>query len=192
MRNIYIYKKNNEKIETFEQIVSQLRLNKEYEFMYILNESGLSNNTLMQNIDDIKKNDVLIVSSVSVLGKDSSEIKFAIKKIIEDGIMLVLLNNDATFKYGVSQPMNKAILEGILNMISTNSQTNQSSKVGRNKIDFPENWEYLYEKWTRKEISSNEFIEKSGLKRATFYNMLAAYKLELKNQNDFLSDVCAS
>ena len=51
---------------------------------------------------------------------------------------------------------------------------------------FPDGWDELYEKWEKQEISSKEFMEQSGLKKATFYNMLTEYKAMLKEQNDYL------
>ena len=47
---------------------------------------------------------------------------------------------------------------------------------GRRKIRFPENWEYLFEKYSTREISANDFQKLTGLKRATFYNLLSEYK----------------
>ena len=44
------------------------------------------------------------------------------------------------------------------------------------------NWDELYEKWTNGEISSKKFIELSGLKKATFYNLLTEYK-EIQSAN---------
>ena len=36
------------------------------------------------------------------------------------------------------------------------------------------------------EITSAEFIEKTGLKKATFYNMLAEYNIMLKEQDRYI------
>ena len=56
---------------------------------------------------------------------------------------------------------------------------------GRKKIRFPENWEILYEKYAAKEITANDFQKMSGLKRATFYNLLCEYKELLRlNQSE--------
>ena len=60
---------------------------------------------------------------------------------------------------------------------------NKRSNSGRNKIDFPNNWDELFEKWKSKEISSIEFISSTGLKKATFYNLLTEYK-EIQRMND--------
>lgn len=54
--------------------------------------------------------------------------------------------------------------------------------VGRNRLPFPDNWEELYEKWEKKELSSKEFIEQAGVKRATFFNMITEYK-EMQDSN---------
>ena len=51
---------------------------------------------------------------------------------------------------------------------------------------FPEGWDEMYEEWEKKKISSKTFMEKSGLKKATFYNLLTEYKDILKEQNDYL------
>ena len=60
---------------------------------------------------------------------------------------------------------------------------NKRSNSGRNKIDFPNNSDELFEKWKSKEISSIEFISSTGLKKATFYNLLTEYK-EIQRMND--------
>lgn len=51
---------------------------------------------------------------------------------------------------------------------------------------FPDGWDKLYEKWKNRTISSKEFMEQSGLKKATFYNMLTEYRTMLEEQNDYL------
>ncbi len=45
------------------------------------------------------------------------------------------------------------------------------------KYIFPENWEENYIRWKNQEITTDEFIDRSGVEhRGTFYNMLKAYK----------------
>ena len=45
------------------------------------------------------------------------------------------------------------------------------------KYIFPENWEENYIKWKNQEITTDEFIDRSGVEhRGTFYNMIKAYK----------------
>lgn len=51
-------------------------------------------------------------------------------------------------------------------------------KAGRKKAIYPEGWEELYAEWKRKNITTTEFLRKSGLKKATFYNLLGEYRLK--------------
>lgn len=50
------------------------------------------------------------------------------------------------------------------------------------KYIFPENWEENYIRWKNQEITTDEFIDRSGVEhRGTFYNMLKAYKKQLES-----------
>lgn len=50
------------------------------------------------------------------------------------------------------------------------------------KYIFPENWEENYIRWKNQEITTDEFIDRSGVEhRGTFYNMLKAYKRQLES-----------
>ena len=90
------------------------------------------------------------------------------------------------------QLMNKAVLTTLLqSMLNTHKNIveiprSKRNNSGRNKIAFPDEWDELYEKWENKIITSKEFMQQSGLKKATFYNMLTEYKAMLKEQGDYL------
>lgn len=57
-----------------------------------------------------------------------------------------------------------------------------ATPTGRKKISFPDNWESLYAAWDNGEITAKEFMDKSGLKKGTFYHLVNEYKelLEIK------------
>ena len=84
--------------------------------------------------------------------------------------------------------MNQAVLNTILESILSDNKnvvtvSFKRANSGRNKLPFPDNWDELYEKWRNEEISSKQFIEKSGLKKATFYNLLTEYKdIQIQNK----------
>lgn len=42
---------------------------------------------------------------------------------------------------------------------------------GRKKIDYPENWEEVYNKYRNRELTANKAMEILNLKRNTFYNL---------------------
>lgn len=63
----------------------------------------------------------------------------------------------------------------------------KSKRLGRRKIRYPKKWPELYEKWEAKEITGQEFMKQTGLKRGTFYHMAAEYKeylQSLKNRDE--------
>ena len=97
-----------------------------------------------------------------------------------------------TYEYGIAQPMNKIVLTTLLqSALNTNKDIveiprKKRGNAGRKKVAFPDNWDELYEKWKNYEITSIEFIEKAGLKKATFYNMLAEYNIMLKEQDRYI------
>lgn len=149
-----------------------------------------------QELDKIKNemtnDDILIIGSLKSLGINEKDIANSLKYFIENGKCIVVSNIESTYKYGVSQPMNRAILSTILDSVLLNNKNiielprNRKINSGRNKIDFPNNWEELYENWENNNISSKEFLDKSGLKKATFYNMITEYKEILKANEAFV------
>lgn len=47
---------------------------------------------------------------------------------------------------------------------------------GRKKIDYPENWEEIYNQWKNREITGTKAMELLNLKRNTFYKLLKEYE----------------
>ena len=47
--------------------------------------------------------------------------------------------------------------------------------LGRPKATYPDNWKEVYELWTNKKITAKEAMERTGLKRNTFYNLAKVY-----------------
>ena len=47
---------------------------------------------------------------------------------------------------------------------------------GRKKIEYPDNWKEVYEKWKHREITGTAAMNELGLKRNTFYNLIKKYE----------------
>ena len=47
---------------------------------------------------------------------------------------------------------------------------------GRNKIDFPSNWDEIYPKWKNREMTGKKAMEELELKRNTFYKLIKEYE----------------
>lgn len=186
---IYIYSKTSEKKSIFEDLIKRI---KENEKKIIVKIEHKRNFRELDNIKiKMKDGDILIIGSLNSLGVSKLDIANELDYFVEKEKNLVVANIESTYQYGVSQPMNKAIIKTILDsLVRENNilklKENKRSNAGRNKIEFPDNWEGLYEKWDRGEISSKKFLDESGLKKATFYNMITEYKGILKANADFV------
>lgn len=51
-----------------------------------------------------------------------------------------------------------------------------SKEIGRPTIKIPKNFDDIYITWKNREISSNDAIKQSGLKKSTFYSVVKAYE----------------
>ncbi|PMC60330.1 resolvase [Finegoldia magna] len=187
---MYIYTKTTEDISIFEDIMEIIH--KKDSDICVSAEHMRSFQELEKIKNEMISDDILIIGSLKSLGINEKDIANSLKYFIEKGKCLVVSNIESTYKYGVSQPMNKAILSTILDSVLLNNKNiielprNRKFNSGRNKIDFPNNWEELYENWENNNISSKEFLDKSGLKKATFYNMITEYKEILKANEAFV------
>lgn len=188
--SLYIYTKTTEDISVFEDLMEVI--DKKDQDIFVSVEHLRS----FQELDAIKREmsheNILIIGSLNSLGINEADIANNLEYFIESRYYLVVSNIKSTYEYGVSQPMNRAVLSTILNSLLSNNKNiislprNRKSNAGRNRIEFPDDWEELYEKWERDEISSKEFMDRSGLKKATFYNMITEYKEILKTNEAFI------
>lgn len=175
---IHVYAKTNEEISQFDNIIDSIK--SEEDELWITMESRRS----YTNLEVIKQENediIYVVSSLNSLGLNDADIATQLAWFIDNSIKLVVGDISSTYEFGVSQPMNQAVLSTIMHsLLSGNPNvvtvSFKRSNSGRSKLPFPDNWEELYEKWNNKEISSKEFIDASGLKKATFYNLLTEYK----------------
>lgn len=142
----------------------------------------------MSESGELKNDDVVyIISSLNSLGLNDAEIATQLSWFVDNCVKLVICDIPSTYEFGVNQPMNQAILSTLLQSIITRNQNMitvsfKKSNSGRSKLPFPDDWDELYEKWVNNEITSRQFIALSGLKKATFYNLLTEYK-EIQSAN---------
>ena len=183
IENIYLYAKVTDNVQEFEFVLQGIRWKQKFNSVYISTEPRRS----YYELDKIKKvmteNDVCMITNLASLGLNEQEIAEGLDWFIKTPRMLVIANFSTSYLWGVSQPLNQAVLQTLQQALLGKSDgrtimipEHRKSNAGRKHINFPDNWEELYTKWVGKEITSKEFCEKSGLKKATFYNMLIYYK----------------
>lgn len=55
-------------------------------------------------------------------------------------------------------------------------------KAGRPSIPYPANWDEVYHAWKLRDISSADAMNKTGLKRNTFYKMIKKYESQISDE----------
>lgn len=175
---VYLYVKSAEDISIFDDVLKLF--NKDN--VRILTEHKKSFRGLDEICSRYQADDVVVIGSIMSLGCSNIDVAAWLGKFIENEMLLVIADSSATYDFGVSQPLNKAVLSGILKTFLDGHRNiiemprSNRSNSGRNRLAYPDNWENLYEQWTNNEITSSEFMKLSGLKKGTFYNILAEYK----------------
>lgn len=172
---LYLYAKTDIDLSVFDDII--LRFNNKYTELDITIENRRSFRDLDKLLHRLNKNDVLLINDLSDIGLKQTDLIKYLDYIVYNNIILIIQNIDTTHDDNID--INKAVLSTLKQyIVSNNNIINFSNKssVGRSKIIFPDNWEDLYNSWINHEITSKEFINKSGLKKATFYNLLGEYK----------------
>ena len=183
---IYIYAKQNDDIKGLRSI---LRYLDEVGEVLIISESTRSFNEYQHLKKRLKQGDILMVWGIFSLALSQSFVASELKFFIDNKILLFIYDLAPTYKDGANYAVNVAVLQ-ILYTLAKNEKISLSAldknySVGRNKLIFPQNWSELYEKWQNKDITSKEFISASGLKKATFYNMLSEYESLLQEQAQY-------
>lgn len=186
---IHIYAKTTDDLSLFEPVIEKIS-DEESEISLTL-EARRSFRLLEQLLSKVNDTDIIIAYSISALGLNDADILNVLSFFVERSIVLVLCDTPASYEFGISQPMNKAVIMTLMssfknnnkNIISVSAETSKRSNSGRKKIEFPDQWDELYRKWEDKEITSGEFLKQSKLKKATFYNLMTEYR-EIQQQKE--------
>lgn len=172
---LYLYAKTDIDLSVFDDII--LQFNNKYSELDITIENRRSFRDLDKLLYRLNKSDVLLINDLSDIGIKQIDLIKYLDYIVYNNIILIIQNIDTTHNDNID--INKAVLLTLKQYILSNNNIinfSNKSSVGRSKIIFPDNWEDLYNSWINHEITSKEFINKSGLKKATFYNLLGEYK----------------
>ena len=186
---LYVYVKNTEDLSSFEQVIDSVR--KDAIDIRIITESRRSFRELGKIQGILCTEDIVVVYDLSSLGLNEADIANQLEWFMAKSVCLVICTAESTYRFGVYQPMNKAILMTLIQSILSHNKNvvrlpeNRRKNSGRNRISYPDGWEDLYNLWTNKDISSKEFLERTGLKKATFYNLLTEYKAMQKELDAF-------
>lgn len=160
--------------------------------IYIDKKSGKDFNreqyTILKHI--LRENDVLVIKSIDRLGRNYNKIidewKDITKNIKADIVVLDMPLLDTRNNKDLLGNFISDLILQILSYVAEQERTfikqrqkegiaaakNNNIKFGRPRIEKPQNFDIVVNKWKNKEIKTKEAIEMLGLKPNTFYNLV--------------------
>ena len=187
---IYVYMKKGEDINTIKKVVEQASFGRNdcYDLYTDSNRDYIAFKQLKRDIE--KEKGLVIISSINNIGSSKRDVHKELSWLKENQIETVFIDYPATYIFNNPQANQLAlsvIIDVYKSLLGNNTfdiRSGVAPATGRKKITFPDNWEQLYKAWDNGEITAKEFIEKSGLKKGTFYHLITEYK-ELLEINKF-------
>jgi len=142
---------------------------------------------LMAMLDYAREGDTIYIHDLSRLARSTKDLLGIVEQLQKKGIELISNKENIDTK----TPTGKLMLTMIgaiheferANMLERQKEgiaiaKEEGAYKGRKSIARPENWEEVYKLYKCRELKGNEAMERLGLKRNTFYNMVAEYEGE--------------
>ena len=190
----YVYTDREEGYMPYEDINMIKRYNIDDRDMYL----DRGNREVLKVLRDyiLVPGDVLVIKNIQALGTNKKFIKEYLRYLYSNSIGVYFIeNNELNVNLALEEKMSliestlieierekkrQATIVGInrmpVNEYGVRYSIKTSNEIGRPVVQIPKNFGEIYKKWKDKELSSNEAIEQSGLKRTTFYNIVKAYE----------------
>lgn len=147
--------------------------------------------------DILRDGDILIVTEVDRLGRNKKDTLEELRILSKRNIRVMILEIPTTLQdvSKMNDSMAKMILETVNHMlielyaamaqaeiekkekrqregIEAKKQRGDWSNYGRPRINKPDNWKEVIEKWEEKEISAVEAMKLTGMKKSSFYKLV--------------------
>lgn len=179
------------------QMEEMFRQDIEFENIFIDYQSGkdFERKNYQKLIKRLKKDDLLVIKSIDRLGRDYNMILDEwkkITKIIEADIMVIdmpLLDTRVEGKNLVGKFISDIVLQ-VLSFVAQNERENIKQRqaegikiakakgihMGRPNYVLPNNYEYVINKYIKREINNKEAQQLLNMSRGTFFKYLKIYK----------------
>ena len=188
-----VYLKNTDREQrNFDEILKKkTTLSGSYDVSYVV-ENRRSFRELSRIKNKPAAETVIFITSIYSLGMNDEDVASELQWFIDNHFVLFIGSIESSFRDDVTE--NKIVLETIIDCLLLGNPgikkviKNEKESAGRKKLPYPDKWEECFDLWEKGEISSSEFLKRSGLKRATFYNLITEYK-QAKDKSDKYSSV---
>ena len=140
----------------------------------------------------LRKGDMLYVKSLDRLSRSKADIKSELMWFRKQGIRLLILDLPTTLltlepgQEWIQDMVNNILIEVMASLAEQerimirqrqlegiDAAKKKGRHLGRPRIEKPENWEVVYERWKAGEITAKKAMELCGLKRGKFYELAA-------------------
>jgi len=148
----------------------------------------------------IRKGDLVVILSLDRLGRNYTEVQEQWRYITTElgadiKVLDMPLLDTRTSGDNIDSRFVSDLVLQILSYVAAKERENikarqaqgianaksQGKHLGRPKATYPNNWEQIYKLWyNEKTITAKEAMERTGLKRNTFYKLAGQYKMEDK------------
>ncbi|MCC8153209.1 MAG: recombinase family protein [Tannerellaceae bacterium] len=139
----------------------------------------------------LRRGDTLVVKSLDRLSRNKADIKNELQYFKDNGIRLKVLDLPTTMidypegQEWVLDMVNNILVEVLSSIAQQERETIHQRQaegiaaarakgkcLGRPRVEKPQNWEEVIDKWQAKKISATDAMRRTGLKKSTFYNFL--------------------
>lgn len=139
----------------------------------------------------LRKGDALVIKSLDRLSRNKSDIKKELEYFKSNGIRLKVIDLPTTMmelpegQEWVFDMVNNILIEVLGTIAEQERNTirqrqaegikaakDKGKKLGRPALEKPDNWDAVYTRWENGEITAKKAMQETGLKRASFYNLV--------------------
>lgn len=139
----------------------------------------------------LRKGDTLVIKSLDRLSRNKSDIKNELQFFKDNGIRLKVIDLPTTMmdlptgQEWVFEMVNNILIE-VLGTIAEQERATirkrqaegieaakqNGKKLGRPALEFPDNWQEVYNSWKNGEITAKTAMERTNTKRTSFYKLV--------------------
>lgn len=139
----------------------------------------------------LRKGDTLVIKSLDRLSRNKADIKTELEYFKNNGIRLQIIDLPTTMlelpqgQEWVFEMVNNILIEVLGTIAEQERNTirqrqaegiaiakNKGVKLGRPALEFPTNWNEIYNKWKSGEINGKTAMELTNTKRTSFYKLV--------------------
>ena len=151
----------------------------------------------------LRDGDVLVVKSLDRLSRNKNHIKQELEYFKSRNIRVMVLDIQTTLidppegQEWIIEMINTILIEVLASMseqerLTTHARQQEgiaAAKVkgkhlGRPKAEYPDNWDEVYSKWVRGEITAVAAMQLLSAKKSTFYKLVRNFSRDKKNYSD--------